>query len=313
MGRMEERLYGTIKEYLDSIDWSYEEDKEGLMIAYPITLKEHDIACVSYIMEETQTYGIYSTLEYNLDPSKRDEICWLVNEYNTALTTGRYFYDEGSNVICCTIESAYDESLISKSAVADMLAFLVSNAGAIEKSIVGFTTGELTKEQALDVYLEEDVSYSSKDFVDNTEKVYNTICDALDSIDYVYEREPDHLSVAFSVTGDDERVGYSIRASREYKTIKLTSFLCDVQPGTEDKMLYAINYANNNITMGSLYISDGSIFYFSNLLFAESLISKESILDLFRCSFDICDGLNDKLIELGEGLISIDDFKQIFN
>lgn len=312
MGRMEERLYNTIKSHFDSIDLEYEEHGERLAVSFTAALESKELSCISYVDSEFQVFGTFSVLEYELARKHREEILWLINEINSSLSVGRFFYSEEDSKIRCVIESTYDESLISKSVVADMLVFLFNNAASIEKAIVGLNEGEITKEQSLDLYYEHELLLSNSQFIDNTDKVYNVLCDAFDSIEYSYERRPENMSIVFSSTGDDEPVGYSIRTMRDFKAIRLVAYVCDADAKNEKTMLDAVNCANNNIGIGSFELSSGSIYYVSNLFFAESLISKESVLDLFRMSMEICDELNDKFDGLNKGTLSIEEFKEFF-
>ncbi len=314
MGRMEERLHKTIKEYLDSIAFTYDEDDEELKTIFDIKLEKNLLLCNSYMLAENQQFGIFAILDYKIDKSKKDDVIWLVNEFNQNASIGRYFYNDLEDSICCLVESTYDESLISKSVISDMLTYLVNNARSIENAVIGLNSGELTREEANKLYLDEEILLSSREsFVDNSEKVYRTLCDAFDSINYSYEKNNDNDSIVFSVVDEDEDVGYSIRVVKEFKAIRLCAFVCDIASGTEKEILEAINLANNRISIGSFELNDGSIYYMSNLFYAESIISKESVLDLFRASFGICDALNNWFLDLTNGEISLDDFCDIFN
>ena len=143
------------------------------------------------------------------------------------------------------------------------------------------------------------------------QKVYQTLCAALDARNWKYKRDEENLRITCSARGDDLPMEINIAVDSNKQLIILLSHLPFIIP--EDKRLdvaIATSVVNNKLVDGSFDydITDGHMFFRMTSSFIESEIGNELFDYMLMCSCYTIDEYNDKFLMLGKGKMSIQDF-----
>ncbi|MBQ7915647.1 MAG: hypothetical protein IJ315_02515 [Firmicutes bacterium] len=145
---------------------------------------------------------------------------------------------------------------------------------------------------------------------------YVTLCSALDSKNWKYERHDQDLKITCSATGDDLPMELVIKVDPTKQMVTLLSHLPFTVP--EDKRLdaaVAVSLINNCLVDGcfDFDIAEGHIFFRMSNSFIESQLSETVFLYLLFCSCQTIDEYNDKLLMLVKGMITIEKFIEVVN
>ena len=147
--------------------------------------------------------------------------------------------------------------------------------------------------------------------LERAEKVFETLCSALDGHDWHYEKDEEKLKIECGAQGDDLPMDISIRVDAGRQLIMLISHLPFVIP--EEKRLdaaIATSIVNNRMVDGSFDfdITDGHMFFRLTNSFIDSEIGEELVYYMVMISCVTIDEYNDKFLMLGKGMMSIKDF-----
>lgn len=147
--------------------------------------------------------------------------------------------------------------------------------------------------------------------IKRAQKVYGTLCAALDSNELHYDKDEDDLSVECGIQGEDLPMKIKIKIDSGRQLILLLSHIPFVVP--EDKRLdvaIATCVVNNKLVNGSFDydVEDGHMFFRMTNSFIDSEIGNELFSYMFAVSCHTIDEYNDKFFALGKGFMSIDDF-----
>jgi hypothetical protein len=145
----------------------------------------------------------------------------------------------------------------------------------------------------------------------NAQKVYKTLCDALDGWKWHYTKNNDDLKVRFTVEGDDIPMEFNIFVDPERQLVRLLSLM--PFRFSEDKRVegaVATCYANFKFADGSFDydMEDGSVFFRLTSSFRDSLISVDALQYMINCACYSVDEYNDKFLMISKGALSITDF-----
>ena len=153
---------------------------------------------------------------------------------------------------------------------------------------------------------EKEFVFSESDF-----KKYETLCAAMDKLDWNYKKHGDELSVTFDVLYEDIPMKFIFSIDPRTKNVVMISPL----PFTvTDESFYNVAYAAATVSSG-LY--DGTFCYNMarrELLFKMSLSYFEGDIDekvfmyMVSCSISTVERFNDKFYELNNGRITIESF-----
>lgn len=142
-------------------------------------------------------------------------------------------------------------------------------------------------------------------------KVYETLCNNLDSYEWHYEKNEDKLTIECSAQGDDLPMKITVRVDAERCLILLLSHLPFVIP--EDKRLdlaVAVSIVNNKLVDGSFDydVKSGHMFFRMTNSFLESEIGDEAFSYMIFCSCKTIDEYNDKFFMIGKNMMSLEQF-----
>lgn len=143
------------------------------------------------------------------------------------------------------------------------------------------------------------------------QNVYKTVCSALDSRNWNYQKLENDLVVSFGINGDDIPMEFIIMADAERQLIRLLSQIPFKMPG--DKRMegaIAVCMANNHLITGSFEydLADGSIVFRISYPFHSSTVGEEAIHYLIDCACASVDAYNDQFLALSKGLLTIEKF-----
>ncbi len=147
--------------------------------------------------------------------------------------------------------------------------------------------------------------------IELAKQVYKTLCDAIDSREWTYDKDEDDLIVRFGVSGDDIPMRFIIVVDADRQLIRVLSFMpfnmC------EEKRIegaLATCEATFRLTDGSFdyNIFDGSIAFRMTASFRESIIGEELFQYMISCSCVTVDRYNDQFLAIDKGILSVEDF-----
>lgn len=143
------------------------------------------------------------------------------------------------------------------------------------------------------------------------QKVYKTICAALDAREWTYQKDEAKLLVHFGVSGEDLPMTLILMADADRQLIRVMSplsFKLDEDKRVEGAI--AVCAASYGMADGSFDydLSDGSIVFRMTASFRESTIGEELIQYLISCTCAMVDKYNDKFLALSKGVMSLEDF-----
>ena len=143
------------------------------------------------------------------------------------------------------------------------------------------------------------------------QKVYETLCAALDARQWRYQKEEERLLVHFGVNGEDIPMNFILVVDAERQLVRLMSPLSFKM--AEDKRVegaLATCAASYGLVDGSFDydMSDGEIVFRMTASFRESEIGEGLFQYMISCSCATVDRYNDQFLALNKGMLSINDF-----
>ncbi len=145
------------------------------------------------------------------------------------------------------------------------------------------------------------------------QSTFETLCHALDNMEWRYKADASKLMIQFGVSGEDIPMQFVVLCDAQRQLIRLMSFL-PFKMG-EDKRIegaVATNYVNYQLAEGCFdyHVGDGQIIFRMTSSFRESLISPELFIHMIQLACFTVDKYNDRFLMISKGLLSIDDFIQ---
>lgn len=150
-----------------------------------------------------------------------------------------------------------------------------------------------------------------KEKLERAQKVYDTICSAMDAFNWHYTKEEEKLRIRCTIKGEDIPMDFVLIADADRQLIRLISFLPFEIP--EDKRLdaaIAVSIVNNRLVDGSFDydVKTGDIMFRMTNSFIESDISQELLSFMTMIALHTIDEYNDKFLMLGKGILKPEDF-----
>jgi hypothetical protein len=142
-------------------------------------------------------------------------------------------------------------------------------------------------------------------------QVYQTLCDAIERMEWNFGKDEEKLLVHFGVNGDDIPMQFILIVDAERQLIRVMSPL-PFKMSESKRMEGAIATCAASFGMadGSFDydLSDGTIVFRMTASFRESLIGEGLFQYLISCSCAMVDKYNDQFLALDKGIMSITDF-----
>ncbi len=144
-------------------------------------------------------------------------------------------------------------------------------------------------------------------------EVYDTLCKAIDSNDWSYDKEEDRLIVRLTVNGDDLPIKFIIIVDENRQLISFLSPLT-FNMGEDKRVEGAIAtcIASYGMADGSFDydMSDGQIVFRLTASFRESKIGEGLIHHMLACTCAMVDKYNDQFFAINKGFMSIEEFME---
>ena len=145
------------------------------------------------------------------------------------------------------------------------------------------------------------------------QKVYETLCAALDHDDWHYKKDEEALTIECGARGEDLPMELLVKVDVDRMLVMLLSKI--PFQIAEDKRLdvaVAVSVINNMLVDGSFDydVASGRIFFRMTNSYIESNLGEEMFRYLVYCSCKTIDSFNDKLLMLSKGVLSLEQFIQ---
>lgn len=140
---------------------------------------------------------------------------------------------------------------------------------------------------------------------------FDSVCKALDSIDFKYDKNEEELKIICSARGDDLPMKLHVIVDVERSIVRVLSLLpFDVKEDKRIDMAVAASIINDMLVDGSFDfdIKSGNMFFRLTNSFIESVMSHEVFVYMILCSLKTIDEYNDKLLMLSSGMIDLEKF-----
>ena len=145
------------------------------------------------------------------------------------------------------------------------------------------------------------------------EKVFHTICNMLNGINYHYEtdRRNEDYRIIFTVNGDDipMKIYMIVRPARDVVSL-LSSMPFQAPEDKRTEMAMAVAVANYGLIEGTFDfdINDGEIRYRQTNSYHESLLSEALFEKMLNIALYWIDRYNDRFMMLEKGMMTLQQF-----
>ena len=145
----------------------------------------------------------------------------------------------------------------------------------------------------------------------NAQKVYETICTAMEARDWHFQRHDDELTITCGARGEDLPMDIIFRVNPKAQVVTLFSPM--PFKIAEDKRVdaaLAVCVANYGLINGTFDydLSDGEIRFRIVSSFRESILGEELFNYMLLVSASTVDDYNDKFLMVSKGMMSIQQF-----
>lgn len=154
--------------------------------------------------------------------------------------------------------------------------------------------------------------------IDEARNLYNSLCQSLDNLKWVYNKEEheDHFAVFTSAKGEDLTMKLAIRIDVDRQVMYLKSPMpFKVEENMRDTMAIAISRVNWTMLNGCFEMDhlDGFVAFKLVIPYMESIVSTAVCRYMIILSCNMIDKFNDKLKAIAEGRMTLDDLQQFIN
>lgn len=147
--------------------------------------------------------------------------------------------------------------------------------------------------------------------MEHAKQVYKTLCDAIVSREWKFDKDEEKLLVYFGVNGDDIPMQFVLVVDAERQLVRLMSPM-PYKMSEEKRMEGAIATcaASYGMADGSFDydLSSGEIVFRMTASFRESLIGEGLFQYMISCACAMVDKYNDQFLAIDKGIMSITDF-----
>jgi len=147
--------------------------------------------------------------------------------------------------------------------------------------------------------------------MEQAKNVFETLCSAFDNRNWHYKKDEEQLAIECKPHSEDLPIELTMKVDAERMLVSSFSHLpFEVKEDKRLDVAIAISAINYMLVDGSFDfdIKSGHIFYRMTNSYRESIIGEEVFTYLLQCSGAMIDEYNDKLLMLGKGMITIEQF-----
>lgn len=145
---------------------------------------------------------------------------------------------------------------------------------------------------------------------------YATLCSALDSHEWNYQKHEEDLAITCTARGDDLPVELTVTVDADRELVMVMSRLPVVAP--EDKRVettIAVSAANNIMVNGcfDFDLSNGCLYFRIANSYIDSELGEDLFFYLIMCACTTIDEYNDRFLMLSKGMIDLNKFIELAN
>ena len=147
--------------------------------------------------------------------------------------------------------------------------------------------------------------------IEKAKKVYRSICAAIESRDWFYDKKEEDLAVMFKVSGDDIPISIIMQVDAERQLVRLLSPLpFNVPDDRRVEGALATCAANYGLVDGNFdyNVTTGQIMFRITTAIRANTVGEGVFQHMIDCTLAVVEEYNDRLLALCNGEISIKDF-----
>lgn len=151
---------------------------------------------------------------------------------------------------------------------------------------------------------------ADKNQLKQARSAFESLCRALDSDGWKYEKDADNMKIKCGAQGDDLPIPIRIYVDADKSLISLYSQLpFTVSENRRREMAVAVAQANNGMVDGCFDYdySDGTIIFRITVSIRESLISEKALKYMVYCACSTVDDYNDKFLMVAKNDMTCDE------
>lgn len=145
----------------------------------------------------------------------------------------------------------------------------------------------------------------------NAQRVYQTLCSAIERRNWSFERDDEKLIVNFGVQGDDLPMHFILAVDAGSQMLYLSSPLpfnmCESKR-LEGAIVTCVATYGLNDGCFDYDITDGSISFRMTAYFMESRVGEDLLQYMISCAGATVDHYNDRFLAVDKGFLSVSDF-----
>ena len=270
-----------------------------------------------YICAENECMKYITWFYQEKDDSKFEKAARIVSLLNSSNFLGNFLFDVKTGHIGFEIISSYYKSTMHVSSIAEMIlstAVVVENFRGV---VFDFLDDQIDETEAIERFVKGVVRHemdmeNEEDDEQEADVMLDIICQALDSINYRYERNNEERTVFFLVQGDDLDFGNLFTVDDVYRTICLfTNLKIKFDKNDFDKIAYATCHASQRTINGGFFADDEGVYFKMVTAYNNSAISPELVNRMLEGACEVCDLFNDKFQDLADEKMTLEQFLKI--
>ena len=157
---------------------------------------------------------------------------------------------------------------------------------------------------------------ANEQFKASAQAAYGTLCAAMDQQGWHYQKHEENLAITCSVKGEDLSMDVMVSIDTERQFVMVLSRLPFItQENKRLDMGVAVSLVNEKLVAGSFdcHMDKGEVYFRMTSSIFDMEPSSEVFLCMVNSSCMIIDAYNDKLMMLGKGMVSVQQFAQSIN
>ena len=157
---------------------------------------------------------------------------------------------------------------------------------------------------------------NKKTFLHQAENAFNTLIDLFTELNWEFLTDRENLSVSCVLTGKDFPVPITVTCDKKRGVVSVYSKLSfTIDAHIKDKIAVAVCMINGVLSDGCFDFDYnlGKILFRTGLVYNDSVVSREALLQIISATLNTVDEFNDKLFTLSKGLLDLSALEEYLN
>lgn len=147
---------------------------------------------------------------------------------------------------------------------------------------------------------------------EQAKKVFDTICEMLNDIDFQYDKHEDEMVITSGAKGDDIAMPFMVRVSGDRQLVSFVSMIpIEIDKSVEQNLCIALSIINLGLVDGCFVYAEGKISFKSAVTYRGMMVGKKMFEFWLLSLLTIIDEYNDKLNKIVSEHMSVDDIRKI--